>query len=177
MAWLSRMAGGGWPHLPSICDQLLYALPILFFWPFTGFWTLAMYASLVWSKIMGTRQYLDMGYDTDPIREPNNVDFLIRWLKPHISGYWYDAVGNTVIGLVGVIPIICILCIHGYGLSAMYIGIYGILRGLAYVIGWSLIPNYNNPNFPKGIQYATEIAEYLSGGLMGLGIALAFMVL
>ncbi len=157
MAYLSRMAGGGWPKLPWNTDQLLYAIPAFFLWPLIGYWSIAAYLWLAITKLMGTRQYLDGGTWDGPIRKPNNVDFLISWLRPYVSHETYDFIGNTIIGFIHGIGPCVILTYFGYAGYAILIP--AMMRGFAYAIGWGL-------DSKEGSKWG----EYLSGGFVGFGI-------
>ncbi len=157
MAWLSRASGGGWPIIPWGLDQWLYALPILLFWPLIGYWVIPAYITLAMTKRMGTRQYLDGGTWTGPIRKPNNIDFLISWLSDKVNPKTYDFIGNTIIGFVHGIGPCVILTYFGYAGYAILIP--AMMRGFAYAIGWGL-------DQKEGSKWG----EYLSGGFVGFGI-------
>ena len=177
MAFWSRAAGGGRPNIPWNFDQLLYALPILLFYPYISAWALIAYLGCAAGKVMGTRQYLDMGNHIGEIREPNNVDFLIKWLEPKVTPYWYDFIGNTVMGIVSMLVPALILAFHGLYLAALPLIVCGAMRGIAYAIGWAIIPEWHRPKWPEYIGYSTAIAELFAGAFIGLGIVMALVVL
>lgn len=157
MAWLSRASGGGWPKLPWGLDQWLYALPILLFWPLVGYWVIPAYITLAITKRMGTRQYLDGGTWTGPIRKPNNIDFLISWAAEFVNRHTYDFKGNTVMGLIQVLIPSIILMSHGLEGYALLVG--GAMRGFAYGIGWGI-----------DTKDGSRIGEILSGAFVGFGL-------
>ena len=157
MAWTSRMAGGGWPKLPWGLDQWLYALPILLFWPLIGYWAIPAYITLAITKRMGTRQYLDGGTWTGTIRKPNNIDFLISWLKESVNPKTYDFIGNTLLGLIQVIIASIILMAHGLEGYALLFG--GAMRGFAHAIGWG-----------SDVKEGSIYGEILSGAFVGYGV-------
>lgn len=177
MAFWSRAAGGGWPQIPWNFDQILYALPILLLYPVLGPWVIIAYLGCAIGKLMGTRQYLDMGHDTQPIRKPNNVDFLIKWLEGKVTTYWYDFIGNTVLGIVSMVIPALVLAFHGHYIATLPLLVCGGMRGLAYLIGWAIIPEWYKPSWHPYISHSTAIAELLSGAFIGVGIVMALVVL
>jgi hypothetical protein len=159
----SRMSGGGWPKTPWIWDRFLYALPDLLLWPWIGLWAALVWIAGGFLKRMGTAPFLDMGYDREPTDKTSIIVWALKPLKGKISDYWYDFIGNAVLGLfhasAGALALIC----FGWYVPAILLLLGGLARSGAYAIGWAIIPNFRNENLPAPISAATQIGEILSG--------------
>lgn len=80
------------------------------------------------------------------IGEPEKIEFLIKWLQPHISVYWYKVSILSLSGLLITLPA---------GLLTLnpIVALSGLLKGPAYALSFKL---------GKG----TEGGEYLTGALL-----------
>nr|DAQ81606.1 MAG TPA: hypothetical protein [Caudoviricetes sp.] len=136
-AWLYRWRGMGHPkkHLfPRPFNQAVFALPYaiitaIFWWAALGWWALAV-ASVVWvlstaGACTGHGRGMDLG-DSDN-GEPERLEFLISWLKPHVPLYWYDAALLSITGLAITLP-------AGIATINPVLGLSGILKGPAYMV-------------------------------------------
>jgi hypothetical protein len=101
-AFIYRMRGGMKPSLPSPVDQMLFALPYGYV-TFQHSWWAGLIAFILTTIAIrkGHGNSMDLGErDT----EPEWYEFTIRWLKPYMPLYWYDALGLAVSGLTYTLP-------------------------------------------------------------------------
>lgn len=136
-AWLYRWRGQAHAKknwFPRPFNQMVFALPYgiitaLFWWPELE--ANALYpAAAVWALstlgvLTGHGRGIDMG-DTD-IGEPETLEFLIAWLKPHVPLYWYDMALLSITGLAVTLP-------AGIATFNPLLALSGILKGPAYAV-------------------------------------------
>lgn len=180
-AWLYRLRGGGpGPKLPRPIDQILFSLfpcivlPALlvfedrrFFalesWPWITGWLAATLWAVAWEctghggffyhpkgqykKIVNTVT------DSATEREPERIEFLIRWLNGKVSDYAYSTIGMALTGLVVTIAPGILVAASGHVIAGALLGASGLLKPPAYMIGYALSKSK-----------ATEIGEWTSGG-------------
>lgn len=160
--WVSRMAGGGPPRLPWVTDQLIYALPYAIIAAPAGPWAILAYAGAVLGKLTGHGGGIDLGHSVKG-RDPERLEFLIRFLRGRISEYWYDVLLLTVTGLaVTLLPGVVILLLDPR--AGVLIVLSGLLKAPAYMIGWLIYPKGKGRGIPH-LNGATEIGEFLTGFL------------
>lgn len=138
-AFLYRWRGMAHPYkkyFPRPFNQAAFAFPfaVAAFLYYDGFefqgWAWAI-AGVVWvlttlGALTGHGRGMDLG-ETDK-GEPETLEFLIAWLKPKVSLYWYDAALLAVTGLAITLP-------AGIATLNPILALSGILKAPAYMIG------------------------------------------
>lgn len=155
--WVSRMCGGGKPHIGKIPENMFYALPHgILGYVALGWWGIPLAFGFAWlGKATGHGQYFDLG--TSPVDQPEKMDFIVRWImgpdrKP---SELRDYVGMCVSGMLIALGSVIALGIGGHILFAALVLCGGAFKGAAYEIGKLAAK-------PTGIRY-NEIGEYLTG--------------
>lgn len=93
------------------------------------------------------------GNDREVALEP-----LIKWLKPYLNQYDYEALGMGVVGFAAVFGAVVALCfVKPY--FALLLGIAGFFKWVAYTIGWTV-----------SAKRATMIGEFLTGLFVDIAI-------
>lgn len=154
-AYVYRMRGGMKPSFPRPIDQLIFALPYgiytwyVWYYQMDLRWEYALPLSIaVWgitaaAVAKGHGNSMDLGeYD----REPEWYEFAIRWLKPHMPLYWYDALGCAISGLTYTL-------VPGLVTLNPVLALSGLLKGPAYMIA-------------KKAEARTEGGELLTGAAL-----------
>jgi len=102
-------------------------------------------------------------------RKLEKVEILIYpWLYNRIPRYWYDVVLMSILGLTAVIVPALVIGYCSLILGCL-VALGGLLKGLAYIIGWYLFPNsYDERN--------TETGEALTGFFAGLFLGFAGVI-
>lgn len=154
-AFVYRMRGGMKPSFPRPVDQMLFALPygvavFLAQGPILG---LAAFVLTTLALVKGHGNSMDLG---DQDKTPEWYEFLIKWLKPKISLYWYDATGLALSGLSYTLP-------AGILMLNPWIALSGVLKSPAYMLA-------------KKAGAGTEGGELLTGALLWAAIGAAFLV-
>lgn len=138
-AFLYRWRGMSHPSrkwAPRPIPQGLFSLPYaiityIFYLEYTT-WDNALLPALIVLALTtagactGHGRGMDLG-DTDN-GEPERLEFLITWLKPHVSLYWYDAALLAVTGLAITLP-------AGIATLNPVLALSGLLKAPAYMIG------------------------------------------
>lgn len=146
-------------YFPRPFNQILFAAPYAYYTYVTypDIWWLAL---IIWvlatlATLTGHGNALDMG--TAPRGKDETLEFAVKWLHKKIPEYWYDVILMAWLGLAKTLP--CgIVCLNPF------IAVSGILKAVAYMIGWQVSPS----------NYATSIGEFLTGlflyGVLGTAI-------
>lgn len=165
-AAISRLHGGGFiTGVPKVVRNLLWCLPLagaaayIFYGnghSLLGIVSAAMAtAGLCFlGKTTGHGGGMDLGSYPDvpgDSREIEKLEYLIYPLYGRINVYWYDALLLAITGLAGVSGLVAALCFT-QPFAALIVGISGIMKSLAYIIGWKVSDTH-----------ATEIGEALTG--------------
>lgn len=158
-------ARGGWPSIPRPFEQMVFCLPVLAiaYCGLDGFYlqyflTFVVYALSVIAVLKGHGNNMDLGTWTKPA-DDEWYEFTIKFLKPKLSAYWYDAVGLAVSGLTYTLPLIFI---------SPLLALSGALKAPAYIMGWAMHPNGADGKikFTAGkftLKTATEWGEFFTG--------------
>jgi hypothetical protein len=112
----------------------------------------------------GHGNFQDLGTWLKPTSS-ETMEFIIRWAKPLLPGFWYDGLGLALIGLLVTIP-----C--GLAVQSWCVALSGALEAPAYIIGY-LLTKKQTVKW-QGMA-GTEIGEMLTGFF--LWGALAFWVI
>lgn len=155
-AWLYRWRGAAHAKkhwFPRPFNQIVFAAPYalitLFFW-WGALGKLALLpAGMVWvlatlGTLTGHGRGMDLG-DTDK-GDPETLEFTIKWLKPHVSLYWYDMILLSVTGLAITLP-------AGIATLNLWIGLSGAFKGPAYAVS-------------KFFNHGTAGGEMLTGAVL-----------
>lgn len=126
-AFVYRMRGGMKPSLPSPVDQMIFALPYgVVTYLETNIWiALVVYILTTIAIRKGHGNTMDLG--TQPESDPEWYEFFIKWAKPRLSPYWYDALGQAVSGLTYTLP-------AGIATLNPVLALSGIAKAPAYMI-------------------------------------------
>jgi len=182
MAWVSRMAGGGWPKLPFGLDQWLFSLPYAaLLGPLTGWWAVLAYLGAVIGKRTGHGRGISLKEPMKPGSEPEILEYPVLWLQPHLSVYAYKGLILAMTGMLGVLASVVLCAIWGQWLAAGALFLSGMAKTPAYMIGWAIFPDGGDSRFDTSIaaqlNEATEIGEFLAGLFAGVGVvAAAFLI-
>lgn len=155
---LFRVRGGLSPALPRPFDQILFALAYgAIIYKRSGrnvFWFGAVLVLTVVALATGHGQYMDLGR-FDGIGGVETLDFIVSWVfGADVGGlFWRDLFGLCLTGLVVTLPCAVALLWFREWTAAAVIGLSGLLKGVAYVIGWEL-------------GWGTAGGEYLTGFLL-----------
>ena len=161
--FISRMCGGGKPHLPLGLEQFLYALPygvVLYQYPVLA---VISYGLAVVGKRMGHGQYIHLGFTGRQIfANDEQVDGVIRFFFGVDRGgnYWRCVAGLALTGLIVTVP-----CGLAYAFTVSFpvgllIAVSGATKALSYMIGWAARVR---------LIYPTVVGEILTG-VFGWGI-------
>lgn len=161
-----RGSPGGLRPETQMGFALPYALAVVLYWlPYSepvafGLGLLSFTASLL-AQLTGHGNFQDLGHFTKPTSS-EKVEFLIKWLKPHLPAYWYDVTGSALIGLL-------ITLMPGALMASPFVSLSGALMAPAYMIGWYLwdhdvnLYKYIHEKLYPFIDAPTAIGEYMSG--------------
>lgn len=173
-AFLSRLHGG-WPDFGQRwMHNVLWSLPLAIL---SG-WSLAKFGYDGWIclssatasflicmalKATGNGTFRDMGHMAYP-EKPEKIEHLILPLHGKISEYFYDMIGNILLGVGSVLGLIIVLSFVNTILAvAMFIG--GASKAIGYMVGWTLKSNQ------------TEVGELLSGFFVGVPAWAVFLMI
>ena len=158
---LFRMRGG-WPDIPRPIEQVLFCAPVIYicFVAF-GYWGILLAALSVIAVVKRHGNNIDLGTWDGPSKDAW-YEFTIKWAKPYMSLYWYDALGMAVSGLTYTLPMILINPV---------LGLSGILKAPAYMLGWFMHPRYNDGRIKLRLgkftlECATEWGEFFTGAFL-----------
>lgn len=154
-------ARGGWPDIPKPIEQLFFCAPLGFIAILSlGLWGILIYALCVLFVMRGHGNNMDLGGWTHPA-DDEWYEPTIKWAKPKLSPYWYDALGLAVSGF----SYTFLLAFVSLPLAAS-----GALKAPAYMIGKIIAEKT-----PLKIEIhkfiiagATEWGEFLTGGFLWL---------
>ncbi len=151
-ALLSRLHGSTW--LPyKILKSILWALPfaVIVWLLLGGWWALLVLAGCSLTKSTGHGNWLDYGRRNNEVFEDERTEFLIKPAKSKLSGYWYDALGMLITGILSTLPFALVM----FFVNPIYyvVAVFGgALKTVGYMIGWKFLP-----------KQATVIGELFSG--------------
>ena len=187
-ALISRFHGGGFKGgVNKSLKNALWALPFSLCC-YTAFYLNNLSGALVWAliaisffgcllKATGHGGGMDLGRSE---KEPGNgrslekVEYLIHWLYPHLSRFWYDFL---ILVLAGIAAVLGGIIAFSY-LNPLYgiiIAIGGAMKGVAYAIGWKIYPEGSGPGI-KHFNEATQIGEALTGFFAYGGLFIATLL-
>jgi len=192
--YISRMTGGGGIDLPLGLEQWVYTIPMVLLGGYVAFpelSSLSYYYSVpivgaFWfismlGKRLGHGQYMDLGHFTGKVSTPEKIEFIVKRFfgkDPSLNGnpkggsFWRDFFGLSIVGLGPVLPLVILLLSYGLTLEGSLVALGGLLKAVAYIIGWE------KPFFKKqrwlGLYESTAEGEFLTGILSYLSIGIAF---
>lgn len=140
---LSRYYGSDLPKPPKVILAMFMGIPLALLSYLTlhslaiSALTLACY---VLGRLTGHGRGISLGEPMKPGSKPEKVEFLIRFLEPVLSTYWYK---NLILFITGFIS----FATTGWALWG------GLSKSIAYSTGWLL---------SKGSK-ATAMGEFLTG--------------
>lgn len=151
--WISRMHGGGWPRIPYSPDAWLYALPYgaIAFFAANIWWAIPAYLIAVMGKRTGHGNFMSLDHYKGATHGDERLEFIIKPLRPHLSPYWYDALGLALTGSVVALGTGIVLAPTAPILAAVLV-LCGAGKALAYMVGWKV-----------SVDKPTEIGEFLTG--------------
>lgn len=157
---ISRWHGGGFFPAPKALKNVVWAAPFaVAVFLFTGNIPLSIVALglCIAGKAIAHGIYIDLG----------------RWKGG--KGYWHDFAGLTSVGFLAVYGAVIAFVLMGFLIPALVIAIGGLLKGVAYEIGWSIYPQGTGKGIPW-LNEATAIGEFLTGvaayAALGIGVQL-----
>lgn len=157
---ISRWHGGGFFPAPKALKNVVWAAPFAAAaFLFTGNIPLSIVALglCIAGKAIAHGIYIDLG----------------RWKGG--KGYWHDFAGLTSVGFLAVYGAVIAFVLMGFLIPALVIAIGGLLKGVAYEIGWSIYPQGTGKGIPW-LNEATAIGEFLTGvaayAALGIGVQL-----
>jgi hypothetical protein len=174
-AFLSRLHGGGFFHVPKVLNNIIFATPPTIalalmipndnVWTYSG-WLVFCFATMIATKAMGHGGNFDLGHsEKEPYagRDLEKIEYILfpiayDWLPR----YWYDVLGMTLKGLLTSLGVAIPLLVYAPVL-ALPVLLGGLFMGVSYMIGWAFFTE----------EKATEVGEYLSGFFLYLGIWMA----
>jgi hypothetical protein len=172
---LSRMCGGGSPRLPLGLDQWLYAVPYGVVAALAAnLWVaLGVYLLAVLAKRTGHGQYMDLGTWNTPVK-PERLDPVVSLFygPDTFDNYWRDFCGLVVTGAAVSLGAFLTLLVTGTPLLAFGVLLGGMLKGVAYSIGWRFKESLTEYHVEP-----TACGEFLTGFFAGVPLALALWVL
>jgi len=186
---LYRMRGG-WPDIPRPIEQMLFCTVFLWLmsdlpwyeWKQFSLWghvfwiplsvKILAYVLSVIATVKGHGRLMSL-FSRKEGAKPEWFEWCIAPLDGKIPIYWYNVLGMSISGLTITIAPALALLTYGH-LSGILIAALGLLKGLAYMIGWKLHPNHNDgPQISIGkftLNEATEVGEFLTGFFIWLAI-------
>jgi hypothetical protein len=169
-AFLSRLHGGGFFHVPKVLNNIIFATPITIalslmipnenVWTYSG-WLVFCFVVTIVTKATGHGKFFDLGFWKLPAKD-EKIEFVIKPLYGKIPEYWYDVLGMTLKGLLTSLGVVIPLLVYAPVL-ALPVLLGGLFMGVSYMIGWAFFTE----------EKATEAGEYLSGFFLYLGIWMA----
>lgn len=151
---------GGWPKIPRPIEQALFCSVFIYaMWGLPWYAIGAAYVLSVIFTVKGHGQYMDLA--SQPERDPEWCDWMIRPLKAHLAPYWYDVLGLALTGFF--ITLAPGLALLAYGhIEGLIILFSGILKAPAYMIGWTKkLPKIKIYKFE--LNHETAWGEFLTG--------------
>lgn len=140
--------------IPKAVVAMLFTLPYAFISP-------AEIGLFIWivtfvAMVTGHGNGQDLGTYTGPTKD-EKIEFLVKWLKPYLSPYWYDAAFLAVNGLLMTAP-------GGIAAGSCEVTFSGLMRPVGYMIGrWST-------KYQSRIS-ATAMGEILTGFFFFVALA------
>jgi len=173
-ALLSRWHGG-WPDVGSRwMKNVMWSLPLAILsglslakFGYDGWICLssatASFIICLSLKATGNGSFRDMGHSDNP-HDPEKIEYLILPLHGSISEYFYDLLGNILLGVGSVLGLVIVLSfVNPIVAVAMLIG--GASKAIGYMIGWTLKSNQ------------TGVGELLSGFFVGVPAWAVFLMI
>lgn len=172
---ISRMAGGMPPKLPLGLDQWIYAIPFAFVNWSNYILMLIGYAGALVGKRLGHGRGISLKMPMKEGSKPEVVEKLILWFIDKIPTYWYKVLVLVLTGLATtLLPGIALAITHlELGIA---VALSGILKGVAYMIGWKIYPNYSGKGWDQ-FDTATELGEFFTGFFDYLVLGVCFIIL
>jgi len=150
------MCGGGWPKLPWGLDAFVLALPYLLFYEAIGWWVIPAYIGAVIGVRLGHGRGFHYRLPFKEGSDPEKVEWLIDSTQ---DVYTRKFLIMYLTGLAVTFALGLILTLHGHILAGFVIYVSGMLKSVAYML-------------PE-----TWHSELARGFFLGLGVALAYMVI
>jgi len=165
--FLSLLHGGNLPvEMPRWMKNVLWATPFglavgIIISPLMG--TIAFALCLL--KSVGHGRGISLPYPLSG--KPEKIEIFISWTQKYISTYQYKLL---ILAVTGALSVSGGLLMGGWPGFVILIG--GLLKALAYLIGWKIIPQEKNDAFTF-LNEATKWGEFLTGffAYAALGIA------
>jgi len=140
-------------YFPRPFNQIAFALPYAFACMGTSWWAVLPVLVLTTLGVLtGHGGWMDLG-KWQSERDDETLEFIIKWLKPRMPLYWYDALGMSITGLAITLP-------AGLVLMNPYIALSGALKGAGYVVADKL-------------GLGTEGGEFFTGALLWGSLSIA----
>ena len=184
-AVLSRWHGGGFiGGSPKFLKAFLWSVPFAALAAFVHWdkspWLLA---GILLAVLAGTMLFRNTGHgggmdlahspkEPGAGRTPEKLEYLILPLHSRMSQYWYDFLLMAIIGLFGALPLAIALWPVNM-MAALVLVAFGTAgKCVSYAIGW-IIYDEVEEIFPKDLEEATAIGEFLYGFFAFIGLAIA----
>ena len=185
-AVLSRWHGGGFiGGSPKILKAFLWSVPFAALSAFVhwdkDWWIVASIAAAVLAFTMVFRNTghgggMDLAHspkEPGAGRTPERLEYLILWLHGRMPQYWYDFLLMAIIGLFGALPLAIALWPVNM-MAALVLVIFGTVgKCVSYANGWIIYDEVEDI-FPKDLEEATAIGEFLYGFFAVAAIAAMF---
>lgn len=151
-AFLNRFRGSSQTMMPRQVVCAAMALPFALVVP----WAYSLPNWIITTMALVTAHgiYDDLG-TWKWIQGSAKLDFLINWIKPHVSGYLYDFIGLSMTGVIVTLP-------TGILLLDWRVAIMGVGKGSCYAVARNL-----------STKYPVELGEILTGALYGFTLAMS----
>jgi len=139
--------------LPRPLNQIAFATPYMAVcWPVLGWGSLAVLVVTTLAVLTGHGRGMSL---REPLRgEPDTLEFVVSWAQPYLPVYWYKALLLAVTGLAVTLP-------AGIVLMNPLIALSGILKAVAYMIGWEFFRH----------EVATARGEFFTGFFLWSALA------
>lgn len=179
-AFFYRARGGPLLKLPRPFEQILFSsFPCLILpaWAVqSNFWVLWVvfiisvafectgHGGFFYHKNGNYKKIVKEVTDSKTEREPERLEFLIRWLHGRVSNYLYCTIGMAMTGFVVTLGPGIFVVYSGQVLAGVFLALTGLLKAPAYMIS-------------DKIGWDTHGGEWISGGLRWFAASLIFFYL
>lgn len=170
-AIISLWHGGNLPpKAGKVVKSIIWAVPFGILAGFSVSWWLAPVAVGLCAagKSTGHGQYFSFDFAPAQIHKSERLDFLISWIRPYVSFYWYCFIGLALVGLAAASgAVICLAYTNPF--AALIVAMGGCFKSVAYAYGWVLYEHNDSPE-------PTQIGEALTGAFAYGACAAAFFI-
>lgn len=170
--FLYRWHGGGFFSSPRWLQNTLWALP---FAALAHSWPVAAIAFLCCFLGVATGHGNGQSLGHTPAGKPEKLEYLILWLKPHLSASTYDDILLLLCGIAMVSGGIIACLFSHIPVTAALAMLGATFSPLAYNVGWMIYPEEYGKG-PRNFNQATQIGEALTGALCYSGLSVALLL-